>query len=172
MWRGHGEQLWLGIVWQGWSPWRAPSRGDWWKCSPVSTRGTSSFEDVSAVEWHEQHQQWNRGSQSLEDKLCMLQKIELEKWPKLLQWRSPMDCEWIPDNWTLSDVCYWSLVYLVQIVIVPWFLPLKVFILILILTAYRRDFELLKRFCILKRDLTSNVFEFVKTVEILSGCIV
>jgi hypothetical protein len=33
-----------------------------------------------------QQQQWSGASQSLEDKLCGLQRAELEKWPKPFGW--------------------------------------------------------------------------------------
>ena len=52
MWRGYGEQLRFGAVWQGWSPWKEPMRSCGWKCNPVAAEDPSILEmPVCVMNW-------------------------------------------------------------------------------------------------------------------------
>ena len=72
---------------------------------------TSAFWRCQYCDGRQEQQQQRSGvGWSLEDKLGVLQRAELENDPSLS--RSPGDYELSPDNWTLSYLYSWSLVLL------------------------------------------------------------
>jgi hypothetical protein len=79
--RGHGEKLSSGTMWlvriQG-----ETKKAYWYRCSLHSSE-SQHFGDATM--------------ESLEEKLCVLQKAELEGWHCSKVLRRTEDCEWVPD---------------------------------------------------------------------------
>lgn len=127
-WFGRNEESIMGNsieAWhcvEVWSSWRKPRRGFKSKWSLVAAvLGIP-------VAWgdHQEQQQQRSGARvSLGDNLCVLQRMEPEKWPQVL-WRSPEDHEWIPD--IVHGVIYMVGVWFcfVLSLTVPWFFSFEV----------------------------------------------
>lgn len=67
----------------GLEPWNEPLRGYWWRCILVVSEFSSNLEMTVPWNDHREGQQlWNGANWSLEDNLCVLERTELESWPK------------------------------------------------------------------------------------------
>lgn len=78
---GHGQQVKLGTVWQGWIPWKEPRRGS----LVAETRAQLQQKAIDSGDASTMRclSRTSTGmAWSLEAKLCGLQRTEPEKWPR------------------------------------------------------------------------------------------
>lgn len=121
---GHGQQLKLVTVWQGWIPWEEPRRG-----SLVAEKGAQLQQKAIDSGDASTMRCLSRTSTgvvwSLEAKLCVLQRTEPEKWPRPFE-----EAQQLMSGSQTSDSELFTPLRVrfcfVQIVTVPWFFPLGV----------------------------------------------
>ena len=87
------------------------------KVQSTFRRRTQYFRDARTLEWPPktaaavEWSQWEWNAlESRRQAVCAADsgaKIAIQAW-----WRSPEDCKWIPDNWTLGYLYFWSMVLL------------------------------------------------------------